>query len=319
VSGKVFHCKRGVRQDDPLSPLLFVLAADLLQSIINKAKNACLLRLPINLGYTSDFPILQYADDTLLIMEVNSQQLMVLKSILNTFADSTGLKVNYAKSSMYPINISQEKLQHMSATFPCSAGALPFTYLGLPLSTTKPNVQDCLPLLLRIERRPLNTSIFRTQGGKLQMVNSVISSLPTYFMCLIKLPVDIINQIEKYRRHCLWAGGDVNARKPPLAAWKLVTRPKMKGGLGIIRLRLQNDALLMKNLHTKADPPWVQLICSKYYSNCKLPSVVMKGSCWWRSMLRLLNSFKGIAQAHLGSGDTILFWNNLWNGRVLRL
>jgi hypothetical protein len=45
----------------------------------------------------------------------------------------------------------------------------------------------------------------------------------------------------------------------------------------------------------------------------------MKGSCSWRSMLRLLNSFKGIAHAHLGSGDTILFWNDLWNGRVLRL
>jgi hypothetical protein len=90
------------------------------------------------------------------------------------------------------------------------------------------------------------------------MVNSVLSSLPTYFMCSIKLPVDIINQIEKYRRYCLWAGGDVNAKKPPLAAWKLVTRPKMKGGLGIIRLRLQNDALLMKNLikfFTKADLP----------------------------------------------------------------
>jgi hypothetical protein len=122
--------------------------------------------------------------------------------------------------------------QDLSATFQCSAGALPFTYLGLPLSTTKPNVQDCLPLLLRMERRLLSTSIFLTQGGKLQMVNSVLSSLPTYFMCSIKLSSDIINQIEKYRRHCLWAGGDVNARKPPLAAWKLVTRLKMKGGWG---------------------------------------------------------------------------------------
>jgi hypothetical protein len=55
---KVFHCRRGVRQGDPLSPLLFVLAADLLQSIINKAKDSGLLRLPINVGYTTDFPII---------------------------------------------------------------------------------------------------------------------------------------------------------------------------------------------------------------------------------------------------------------------
>jgi len=57
VPGKVFHYKRGVRQGDTLSPLLFVLAADLLQSLINKAKSQGLLKLPIPLGYTTDFLI----------------------------------------------------------------------------------------------------------------------------------------------------------------------------------------------------------------------------------------------------------------------
>jgi hypothetical protein len=47
VAGKQFHCKRGVKQGDLLSPLLFVLTVDLLQSIINEAKDLGLLKLPI--------------------------------------------------------------------------------------------------------------------------------------------------------------------------------------------------------------------------------------------------------------------------------
>jgi hypothetical protein len=45
----------------------------------------------------------------------------------------------------------------------------------------------------------------------------------------------------------------------------------------------------------------------------------MKGSFWWRRILRLLNILKGIAQVQLGTGDSILFWKDLWNGRVLRI
>jgi hypothetical protein len=133
--------------------LLFVLAADLLQSLVNKAKDRGLLRLPLNLGYTSDFLIIQYDNDTLLIMEACPQQLFVLKALLNTFADSMGLKVNYSKSSMVPINLSPKKLNHLTATFSCVAGSLPFTYLGLTLSNSRPIIRECLPLVHRVEKK----------------------------------------------------------------------------------------------------------------------------------------------------------------------
>jgi hypothetical protein len=113
--GKVFHYRRGVRQGGPLSPLLFVLATDLLQSVVNKAKDMGLLKLPIRMDYTEVFPIIQYADNTLLIMEACPSQLFTLRSLLNTFADSTGLRVNYLKSYLYPINLSQERLDHLAA------------------------------------------------------------------------------------------------------------------------------------------------------------------------------------------------------------
>jgi hypothetical protein len=101
----------------------------------------------------------------------------------------------------------------------------------------------------------------------------------------------------------------------------MVARPKSEGGLRVINLRLQNEALLMKiwnKFFNKADLPWVHLIWEKYYQNNKLPGEQMKGSFWWRSILRLLPTYKGIAQVSFGSGDTILFWNDIWNGRVLK-
>jgi hypothetical protein len=218
--------------------------------------------------------VVQYANDTLMIMEACPRQLLVLKALLNTFAESTGLKVNYSKPSMVPINISVDRLDHLASTFQCYTGQFPFTYLGLPLGIHKPSVQECLPLVEQIERRLVSTSIIMSQGSKLQLVNLVLSCLPTFYMCTIKLPVEIINQIDKYRRHCLWRRSDINVKKPPLAAWNLVTRPKRKGGLGVIRLRVHNDALLMKHLHkfySKVDLPWVQLVWGEYYKNGRLP------------------------------------------------
>ena len=79
------------------------------------------------------------------------------------------------------------------------------------------------------------------------MVNSVITSLAIYAMCSIKLPPKILEHLDKLRRYCLWAKNTDDGHKVVyLAAWPLVCRPKEKGGLGIIDLQTQNQALLLK-------------------------------------------------------------------------
>jgi hypothetical protein len=300
-----------------LSPLLFVLAADLLQSIIIKAKDCGILKLPIPFSRGSDFPIIQYADDTIMILEACPRQLFFLKAMLNSFADSTGLHVNYNKSNIYPINVSEQKMVVLANTFHCKIGSLPFTYLGLPLGLRKPNLEAFLPLIQRIERRLASTSIFLSQAGRLQMVNAVFSSLPTYYMCTLKLPKNVIKQIDKLQQHCLWRGADINAKKPPLVDWKSVCKPKIQGGLGVINLELQNKALLMKCLHkfyNRVNIPWVNIIWDTHYNN-SLPSAKPVGSFWWKDILKIHDLFKEIARVEVGNGKTTLLWHDRWNGQ----
>jgi hypothetical protein len=119
VLGKTIQCKCGVRQGYPLSPLLFVLAADLLESIVNEAYHKNLIQLPIGNSFGQDFPIIQYADDTLIIMPADAKQLFTVKCLLRTFANSTGLKVNFNKSYTVPINVLEEKVEILAGTLGC--------------------------------------------------------------------------------------------------------------------------------------------------------------------------------------------------------
>ena len=94
--------------------------------------------------------------------------------------------------------------------------------------------------------------------------------------------------------------------------------PKRKGGLGIINLRSQNKALLLKHLdkfYNKKEAPWVKLIWNAHYPNGQMPHVTTdKGSFWWRDALKLLDKYKGMASVTVACGQTCLLWEDLWNG-----
>ena len=195
VPGKKFYCRREVRQGDPLSPLIFVLAADILQSILNKAMRRNRITPPIQVNSCPDFRIVQCADDTLVLMQAHARKLICLKALLNTFASTIGLKVNYGKSIMVPINIVEDRVSIFTNTLQCARGQFPFTYLGLALRIYKPTVEQCLPLVNKIAKRITGISTFMTQAGKVLLVKSVLASLAVYFMCYFDIPITIKQHI----------------------------------------------------------------------------------------------------------------------------
>jgi hypothetical protein len=126
--------------------------------------------------------VIQYADDTLIIVKAEARQLICLKTLLHTFVESIGLKVNYHKSNLVPINMNNERLLHFAATLNCKTGSFPFTYLGLPVCITRPAMEHFIPMIQRVQSRLGGLADFLNYGGKLQLVKSVLSSLPIFFM-----------------------------------------------------------------------------------------------------------------------------------------
>ena len=128
----------------------------------------------------------------------------------------------------------------------CSQSHLPMTYLGLPLGAKFKDRAIWNSILERMERRLTRwKQLYFSKGGKITLIKSTLSSLPTYFLSLFPIPVDIAIHIERLRTNFLWGGLD-ESPKFLLVKWAQVCSPLQSGGLGIRNLRAFNQALLGK-------------------------------------------------------------------------
>ena len=83
-------------------------------------------------------------------------------------------------------------------------------------------------------------------GGRITLLNSVISNLPSYYMSFYEMPPWVIKRIDKIRRDFLWKGGHERGKGLPLVKWERVCKKREFGGLGIVNLKEMNMALLGK-------------------------------------------------------------------------
>lgn len=146
---------------------------------------------------------------------------------------------------MYPVN-NVPNIEELASVMGCSIGTFPTTYLGLPLGSKFKNVEIWNGIIEKFEKRLASWQMqYLSMGGRLVLINSVLDSIPTYYMSLFPMPGKILNQLDKIRRNFL-CKGNRNSHGLHLIKWNKVKQPKNKGGLGIGDLASHNKCLLMK-------------------------------------------------------------------------
>lgn len=229
ASGGFFQSTKGIRQGDPLSPYLFVLAMECLSRLLMSRYESG------NIGYhprTEGIKLshLMFADDVMIFFDGCSNSLHGISECLDDFASWSGLHMNTAKTELFTTGIDQVESGVIEA-YGFSKGSLPIRYLGLPLVSRKLKISEYAPLMTKI------TLSFRSWSakllsfaGRLQLLKTVIFGTVNFWASAFMLPKGCIKNIESLCSRFLWSG---NIEKRGLAkiAWNTVCLPKKEGGL----------------------------------------------------------------------------------------
>jgi len=286
--------RRGVRQGDPLSPMLFILAIDPVQRILELAtRQGILSPLPLN---TANLRTSLYADDAAIFINPSRDEIMAVKDILHAFGCASGLVTNLEKSSIHPIRCEDIDLDHVLQPFHGTRGNFPCRYLGLQLHTRPLRKIHIQPLIEKIGNRLAGwKGNLLSRAGRLTLVSSVLSSMPTYHLSVFPLAAWARKRIDRIRRSFLWKGKAESNGGHCLVAWPLVCKPKALGGLGVLNLDKFGRALRLRWLWKewmRDDHPW-----KGFETPCNRVD-------------RLL--FSASTTVTIGDGKTAKFWHDSW-------
>ncbi|RVW98432.1 Cation-chloride cotransporter 1 [Vitis vinifera] len=196
-----------------------------------------------------------------------------------------------------------------------------YLYLGLPLGGNPIACGFWDPVIKRIFRRLDGwQKAYLSFGGRITLLHSCLSHIPSYFLSLFKIPASVAAKIERMQRNFLWSGVG-EGKRDHLVSWDAVCKLRVKGGLGIGKIPLRNRALLGKWLWRylrESTTLWHQVIFSIYktHSNGRDANTLVRWShrCPWKAIAQVFQDFSKYTRLVVGNGERIRFWEDLWWG-----
>jgi hypothetical protein len=208
-----FTPSRGLRQGDPLSPYIFLLVADGLSTILNKEISTGQLK---ELHISRNAPgisHLLFADDSVLFVEANAEQALLVKNILSTYEKSTGQLISKNKCSvLFGRNCSEDNIETVNHCWETLNRKADEKYLGLPVPEGRMDEGKFRSLKERFSKHANDWSEkYLSSGAKEVLVKSVLQNLPTYAMSVFKFSAGLCDELEQLIRNFWW--GDEHDRR----------------------------------------------------------------------------------------------------------
>jgi hypothetical protein len=261
---------------------------------------------------------LLFADDTLIFCGAERDHLVHLKGVLMCFEAVSELRINLGKSELALIGQVSD-MQGLASVLGGRIISLPMKYLGLPLGARYKSKDIWNPILEKMEKYLAGWKRgYLSKGGRLTLIKSTLSSLPTYFLSLFPIPSSVAKRMEKIQRNFLWGGGG-DEFKYHLVNWQSICLPILEGGLGVRHLVPFNKALLGKwhwRFAKEKNALWREVIVSKYGSGrgdwSSREARGGHGVSLWKHIQSGWSQFAEHVSFSIGSGDSVSFWLDQW-------
>ncbi|XP_019151915.1 PREDICTED: uncharacterized protein LOC109148635 [Ipomoea nil] len=308
---------RGLRQGDPLSPYLFIICAEGLSLLLQKAELAGSIhgcRVARGAPPVSHF---FFADDSLLFFKANLQEASVIKQCLLRYENLSGQMVNYHKSNIcFSKNTSREDRDLVANCLGVDQAPNFGKYLGLPsfIGRNKRAVFSYVEDKIKQRIGSWNKKLL-SQAGKEVLLKSVAQSMPTFLMSIFLLPDTVCLSIERTMNRYWWGKGV--DRGIHWKAWDKLCVPKRYGGLGFKDLRSFNLAMLGKQAWRFLTNPTslaARIYKARYYPTTSF----IDAKIWncpnycWRSIMAAHEIVCSGVRRRIGNGGKTLIWGHPW-------
>jgi hypothetical protein len=215
----------------------------------------------------------------------------------STFEHLSDLKINFFKSELFCFGEAQDHAHVYADLFGCSQGQFLIRYLGIPIYFRRLTNAEWK---IVEERLQLRLSSWKGKllsiGGRLVLINSVLSNMVLYILSFFLLPKGVLNRLDFFRSRFFWQG-DSEKKKYRLTKWSVLCTPKDQGGLGIQDLEVKNTALLGKWLFRLLTEDGIcqTILKQKYVGSKALSQVLWKpgDSQFWAGLMATKKYFFG--------------------------